>query len=171
MRLRKGLGKGLGQGYKNLLPIDSHIHSLSAKGVRTVNLNKYMGTWHQQGSIPAWFQKDCKKSKAEYELLDNGKVKVTNSCIKDGKRVYTEGKARSVSKDNKDLKVSFFPLIEGDYKIEYLSPDYEYVLVGHPDKKFLWIMSRNKSISKKKYDELLKIAEDKGYDKRQVSRL
>ena len=32
---RRGLGKGLGMGYKNLIPIDSHIHSLSAKGVRT----------------------------------------------------------------------------------------------------------------------------------------
>lgn len=32
---RKGLGKGLGQGYKNLLPMDSHIHSLSAKGIKS----------------------------------------------------------------------------------------------------------------------------------------
>jgi len=32
---RRGLGKGLGTGYKNLAPMDSHIHSLSAKGVRT----------------------------------------------------------------------------------------------------------------------------------------
>ena len=30
---RRGLGKGLGTGYKNLAPMDSHIHSLSAKGV------------------------------------------------------------------------------------------------------------------------------------------
>jgi hypothetical protein len=35
MNARKGLGKGLGIGYKNLVPIDSHIHSLSAKGVKT----------------------------------------------------------------------------------------------------------------------------------------
>jgi len=31
--VRKGLGKGLGMGYKNILPLDSHIHSLSAKGI------------------------------------------------------------------------------------------------------------------------------------------
>ena len=37
---RKGLGKGLGKGYKNLLSVyDSHIHSLSAKGVKTYTLN------------------------------------------------------------------------------------------------------------------------------------
>jgi len=33
--MRKGLGKGLGMGYKNIAPMDSHIHSLSAKGVKS----------------------------------------------------------------------------------------------------------------------------------------
>lgn len=37
--MRKGLGKGLGSGYFNLAPMDSHIHSLSAKGVKTQTLN------------------------------------------------------------------------------------------------------------------------------------
>ena len=35
---RRGLGKGLGMGYKNIAPLDSHIHSLSAKGVKTQSL-------------------------------------------------------------------------------------------------------------------------------------
>jgi hypothetical protein len=32
---RKGLGKGLGRGYKNIVPRDPYVHSLSAKGVKT----------------------------------------------------------------------------------------------------------------------------------------
>jgi len=35
MMKRKGLGKGMGKGYYNIVPMDSHIHSLSAKGVKT----------------------------------------------------------------------------------------------------------------------------------------
>jgi hypothetical protein len=35
MNTRRGLGKGLGCGYRNIAPMDSHIHSLSAKGVKT----------------------------------------------------------------------------------------------------------------------------------------
>ena len=35
--MRKGLGAGLGMGYKNIAPLDSHIHSLSAKGVRSAS--------------------------------------------------------------------------------------------------------------------------------------
>jgi len=41
MKQRKGLGKGLGTGYKNLAPLDSHIHSLSAKGVKTMSKKKF----------------------------------------------------------------------------------------------------------------------------------
>ena len=33
--IRKGLGKGMGCGYKNLAPMDAHIHSLSARGLKT----------------------------------------------------------------------------------------------------------------------------------------
>lgn len=33
--MRKGLGKGLGMGYKNIAPMDSHVHSLSAMGVKS----------------------------------------------------------------------------------------------------------------------------------------
>ena len=32
---RKGLGKGMGMGYKNIVPRDPYIHGLSAKGVKT----------------------------------------------------------------------------------------------------------------------------------------
>lgn len=35
MNTRRGLGKGLGTGYYNIAPMDSHIHSLSAKGMKT----------------------------------------------------------------------------------------------------------------------------------------
>lgn len=33
MTLRKGFGRGMGKGYKNLMPHDSRIHFLSAKGI------------------------------------------------------------------------------------------------------------------------------------------
>lgn len=32
---RLGLGKGMGCGYKNLVPFDKHVHSMSAKGMKT----------------------------------------------------------------------------------------------------------------------------------------
>ena len=45
---RKGYGKGLGMGYKNLMPMDSHIHSLSAKGIKSQR-EKFRKDWVKAG--------------------------------------------------------------------------------------------------------------------------
>lgn len=37
---RRGLGRGLGKGYYNLIPVDSYIHSLSAKGIKSKPVGK-----------------------------------------------------------------------------------------------------------------------------------
>jgi hypothetical protein len=37
MNTRKGLGKGMGMGYKNIVQQDPYIHALSAKGVKSYN--------------------------------------------------------------------------------------------------------------------------------------
>lgn len=34
---RKGLGYGMGRGFKNLIPVDSFTHSLSARGIKSYN--------------------------------------------------------------------------------------------------------------------------------------
>lgn len=49
MNTRKGLGKGLGCGYKNLAPMDAHIHSLSAKGLKTTTVIPMNATGDAKG--------------------------------------------------------------------------------------------------------------------------
>jgi len=139
---------------------DNFRHYLASKGVKTkVDLNKYKGRWYSHANLPAWFQGNCKKISADYKNTD-GKIKVVNKC--DSKSI--EGEARSVSKDNRNLKVKFFPFIEGDYKIEHLDRKYSEVIVGHPKKKYLWIMTRNKKISAVNLKRLISIAKKRGYD-------
>ncbi|MEO7212090.1 lipocalin family protein [Mucilaginibacter sp.] len=48
-------------------------------------------------------------------------------------------------------------------KKEDLADDYSYVVVGYPDHKFLFIMSRKSSISKKTHDELVARCKAMGY--------
>jgi apolipoprotein D and lipocalin family protein len=161
--MRKGLGIGRGKGYYNLQYRDPYIHSLSAKGVKSVNLKRYAGKWYNQASIPTWFDKGCKNQTAQYNLKD-GKIQVINSCDIDGTIKKIEGSARSVSADNSKLKVSFFPLVESDYIIEYLDDKYNYAVIGSSNKNYLWFLTRSKTISKNKYEEMLNIAKNKGYD-------
>jgi hypothetical protein len=64
---RKGLGKGLGCGYKNIAPMDAHIHSLSAKGVSTYAKRVVSeGFYHTpMGDVETWEKVDDKTYESE----------------------------------------------------------------------------------------------------------
>lgn len=106
---------------------------------KVIDLKKYMGTWKQISvKNEPIFQRGCKKVTAKYRLLPNGKVEVTNTC--DGRKIV--GTARSVSKNNKKLKVSFFPPFEGNYHITKLNPSYTRARVRSG--KIVWELKKEK---------------------------
>ena len=47
--------------------------------VKNFEINKYLGTWYEIARIDNRFEKDLINVKADYSLMDNGKVKVINS--------------------------------------------------------------------------------------------
>ncbi len=70
---------------------------------------------------------------------------------------------------NSKLKVSFLPRIirwlpvrRGDYWILKIDENYETVLVGEPDKKYMWLLSRSQQ--PEVVQEYLDYAESIGYD-------
>lgn len=143
--------------------------SVPLKTVSHVDLNRYMGVWYEIARYPNSFQKDCVGSRATYTLSDGGKVSVLNECYDGsfgGKVRSAKGKAWVVDKEtNSRLKVSFFWFFAGDYWIIDIADDYSYVVVGHPKRKYLWILSRNKVMEDSTYEVILKrLAEIHHYD-------
>lgn len=135
--------------------------------VKYVDINKYMGKWYEIASFPQSFQKGCSCTTAEYELMDNGKVRVINSCEVPDKteRKVSEGKAWVTDKEtNAKLKVQFFWPFSGKYWIIDLADDYSYAVVGHPNRKYLWILSRTPQMDKSTYDAIVNRVQQKGFD-------
>jgi apolipoprotein D and lipocalin family protein len=136
--------------------------------VSHVDLNRYMGVWYEIARYPNSFQKGCVGSKATYTLLDNGKVSVLNECYDgswSGKLRSAKGKAWVIDKaTNAKLKVSFFWFFAGDYWIIDIADDYSYVVVGHPQRKYLWILSRNKTMEEDTYEGILRRLVEIHYD-------
>jgi apolipoprotein D and lipocalin family protein len=136
--------------------------------VSHVDLNRYMGEWYEIARYPNSFQKGCVGSKATYTLLDDGKVSVLNECYDgslSGKLRSAKGKAWVIDKEtNAKLKVSFFWFFAGDYWIIDLGSDYEYAVIGHPKRKYLWILSRTKEMDEEVYEGILSLLRDKQYD-------
>ena len=51
--------------------------------VSEVDLQRYVGTWYEIARLPNWFQKQCTGDvTATYTLLNDGAIKVVNSCRK-----------------------------------------------------------------------------------------
>jgi len=140
--------------------------------VDSVDLERYLGTWYEVASYPAWFQKNCTAVTAEYSMRDDGLIKVVNSCRKgslDGKLKQSTGRAKVVdSATNAKLKVSFFGPFWGDYWIIDLDPDYRWAVVGVPSRKYLWVLSRSPVMDRADYDGIISRLPEAGYD---VSRL
>jgi apolipoprotein D and lipocalin family protein len=133
-----------------------------------VDLDRYMGKWYEIASFPQWFQKGCVATTATYTLRKDGDVDVLNQCREktlDGKEKRAKGKAWVVDeKSNAKLKVRFFWPFSGDYWIIDLGDDYQYAVVGHPKRKYLWILSRTPQMDQQAYDTILAKLGDLQYD-------
>lgn len=133
-----------------------------------VDLERYTGVWFEIARYPNRFQKGCIGSKATYSLRNDGTLEVVNQCYDrffKGRLRTARGKARVVDRQtNAKLKVSFFWPFTGDYWIIDLGKQYEYAVVGHPRRKYLWILSREKTMPVELYNTILRRLENQGYD-------
>lgn len=142
------------------------------KVVDTVDLEKYQGVWYEIANIPNSFQSHCaKNTTATYLINDDGKIEVINKCSEeDGEIDDAEGIARIVDTlSNAKLEVSFVSFLGwrpfwGAYWIIGLDEDYQWAIVGHPERSYGWILSREKRISEETKLEIFSILEEQGYN-------
>ena len=147
---------------------DETRHHPLAK-VSRVDIKRYLGLWYEIARIDHSFQKDCVASTAEYSLRPDGFIKVVNKCRKKdikGELASVEGKAWVIDKDtNAWLKVQFFWPFRGDYVIIDLDgKEYQYAVVGHPSRDYLWVLSRVPQMDDGTYREILRRISQQGYD-------
>lgn len=124
---------------------------------------KYLGKWYEIARYDHKFERGLNFATANYSLMKDGKIKVVNSGIKDGKLKSSVGKAKFT--DNPGLlRVSFFGPFYSDYRIMMLTKDYQYALVGSKSAKYLWILSRKPAVPDRMLHIILEEAQTRGYD-------
>jgi apolipoprotein D and lipocalin family protein len=132
-----------------------------------VDLNRYAGEWFEIARYPHRFQEGCAGSKATYSL-DDDRIAVVNECYEQtspGAVRSIKGSARVVDREtNAKLKVTFFWPFAGDYWIIDLDDNYQYAVVGHPKRKYLWILSRTQEMDEKVYQNILMRLQEQRYD-------
>jgi len=142
--------------------------------VPRVDLARYAGTWYEIASFPQSFQLGCVATTATYTLRPDGDVDVLNRCRKetlDGPEKSARGRARVADAvTNARLEVSFFRPFWGDYWIVDLGADYDYAVVGHPGRDYLWILARTPTMPEATWGGILARLKGQRYDTSRLKR-
>jgi apolipoprotein D and lipocalin family protein len=142
--------------------------------VPNVDLEKYAGKWYEIASFPQRFQKGCHCTTATYTPTEKGYVIVENRCNRDsitGQQSYIKGKAFvTENSGNAKLKIQFFWPFRGKYWIIELADDYSYAVIGHPNRKYLWILSRTATMDETLLESIVNKLEEKGFDTSKLKR-
>lgn len=149
------------------------------QSVEAVDIDRYTGTWYEIARMPLYFQRNCASDvTANYSLNPSGSIRVDNRCKKaDGSTIQSIGEATKANETGSELKVTFLPeglrwlpFTKADYWVLALDDDYQHALVGTPNHKYLWVLSRTPSMDEATYQALLNTAKNQGYDITKVDR-
>ena len=151
----------------------------AVKTIPSIDVARYLGTWYEIAKFPNWFQRKCLSgTNANYQLKEDGNVKVTNRCkVEGGEMAQAIGTARQIGgATSPKLEVRFapdwlaiLPFVWGDYWVIDLDPQYQLAAVSDPRREYLWILSRTPKVNQKSYDDLLQRLVAQQFDLTQLS--
>jgi apolipoprotein D and lipocalin family protein len=135
--------------------------------VEKLDLNQYSGTWYEIARLPNSFETGLECITATYTIMENGKVEVLNKGWneEDNEWKSVKGSAKRPNEQKPgELKVTFFWPFYGAYYVMWIDDDYNYALVGHPNRKYLWILARNPICDESVLERMKAHATDEGFE-------
>lgn len=155
-----------------LIPVLANAQ-VPVTSVPQLDISRYAGQWYEIAHLPMRYQADCVGDiTATYTLDKPGTIGVRNTCRnRDGGTDVAEGVARPVAGHPGRLEVRFapdwlswLPFVWADYWVIALDPEYQWAMVGEPDRDYLWILSRSPTMDRLRFEELKAKAQAMGYD-------
>jgi len=136
--------------------------------VPRVDLPRYMGDWYVIANIPYFAEAGCVGSVETYALRPDGRI--------DNWFTYRKGSFGAPVKQihalawvhnpetQAEWRVRFFGLITASYLVLDLDPDYRWAVVGHPSRKYGWVLARSQTLPERQYRHILRRLSEQGYD-------
>ncbi len=134
--------------------------------VDNFDINRYLGTWYEIARLDHRFERGLDHVTAQYSLRDDGGVNVVNKGFSPLKQRWQQssGKAYFLGAPQAGaLKVSFFGPFYGGYHVIALDPDYGYAMVSGPNRDYLWILARTRTLPEATRGKLLEQAARLGF--------
>ena len=141
----------------------------------TVELPRFMGPWYVIGNIPTSIEREAFNAVESYALDTDGSIATTFEFRKGGfdgpLKTYCPRGFVLDTRSNAVWGMRFVWPIKADYRIVYVSEDYQHTIVGREKRDYVWIMARTPQISEADYAQMLALVEREGYDVSQVRRV
>jgi apolipoprotein D and lipocalin family protein len=136
-----------------------------------VTLAQFSGRWYEIARLPRATQSGCTGTVASYELDSAGSLDITSEC-----RLGRLDGPRKVMRANAKVPDASIPAklalevggFYGDYWILEVGSAYEFAVVGHPSREYLWILSRTPKLDPGKLHAIVERAQANHFE---VSRL
>jgi apolipoprotein D and lipocalin family protein len=133
-----------------------------------VDIGRYMGKWYVISARGIFVENDAYNSTETYTWNEKEeRIDVDFRMQKGGfdgvEKTYPQKAWIHNTETNAHLKVQFFWPLKFDYLVLDIDPDYQWVAVGVPSQRYLWIMARKPKISDSQLEEILARIDSIGY--------
>ncbi len=136
--------------------------------VESVELDKFMGDWYVIGNIPTFIERDAYNAVENYAIDEDGNIPTTFSFNKgsfDGPLKTYKPKGFIKDKTSNALwGMQFIWPVKADYRIVYLSDDYQQTIIGRKARDYVWLMARTPTLSDADYNAMVQKTKSLGYD-------
>ncbi len=136
-----------------------------------VDLQQFQGKWYEIARLPRTTQTDCHGTTAFYSQAASGGLQLVNQCnvgSADGP-LNTVAMSATVPDPSTPAKLALdVGGYTGDYWILEVGPKYEYAVVGHPSRLYLWILSRTPTLDAATTQSLVARAQANHFDTSQL---
>ncbi len=164
--------------FRSVMAFTFFISCSSAPAIKTVeyvDIDRFMGNWYVIANIPTFLEKDAYNAVESYERNADGTIATTFTFRDksfDGtvKEYHPRGFIRD-KKSNAVWGMQFIWPVKAEYCIIYLDSDYTVTVIGRSKRDYVWIMSRNSSISDAEYNAILEFLKSVGYDVSKIQKV
>ena len=133
-----------------------------------VDLKRFMGDWFVIANIPTFIEKNATNAVESYSMGDNGEVKTNFTFFQNyphgKKKVYKPTGYIHNTDTNAEWRMQFLWPFKMPFLIIDLDKQYQYTVIGYPNRKYLWIMSRNPEMDSNLYNSIIDQLSKKGFD-------
>jgi apolipoprotein D and lipocalin family protein len=135
---------------------------------RPIDLKKFMGDWYVIAHIPTFIEKEAYNAVEGYKLASDGTIETTFTFNKgsfDGpvKTYHPRGWVYN-HETRTEWRMQFVWPFKAAFLINEFDESEGITVIGVPDRSYVWIMARTKTIPEARYSELVKELERTGHE-------